>query len=201
MRTALWLVSVTLAYNIVEALVALWSGAQADSIALFGFGLDSVIETAAAAILLWRLRMEAGGAEPARVERAEARAMCAVGVTFLLLAGYVGVQSVRSLLGQAHPGESVAGIILATFSLVLMPLLAWAKLRTARHLGSAALRAEAKETIACAYLSLALLLGLGLNAAAAWWWADPVAALLMVPWLLREGIEGIRGECGEGDTA
>ena len=201
MRTAIWLVAATLAYNVVEALVALWSGAEAGSIALVGFGLDSVIETAAAAVLLWRLRMEARGAEPERVEQAERRAHRMVGATFLLLAAYVTVQACLTLWNQHHPEESIIGIVLASASLILMPLIAWGKLRAAQRMGSAALRAEAMETIACAYLSFALLLGLLANAAFGWWWADPTAAVLMVPWLVREGVEGIRGEgCADGKT-
>ncbi|HXV77547.1 MAG TPA: cation transporter [Candidatus Polarisedimenticolaceae bacterium] len=116
-----------------------------------------------------------------------------VGATFLVLALYVTVQAGWTLWARAAPEESLAGIVLAVASLVVMPLVAWGKLRAAREIGSAALRAEAKETLACSYLSLALVLGLAVNAAAGWWWADPVAALLMVPWLVNEGQEGLRG--------
>ena len=122
-----------------------------------------------------------------------------VGGTFLALAAYVTVQSVSALWQQEAPRESWIGIALASASLVIMPLVAWGKLRAAREIGSAALRAEAKETLACSYLSFALLLGLVANAAAGWWWADPVAALAMVPWLVREGLEGLRGESCEDD--
>ncbi len=117
---------------------------------------------------------------------------------FIALAAYVALQSGWMLWTAAEPGESLVGIILAAASLVIMPLVACGKLRAARELGSGALRAEAKETLACSYLSFALLLGLAANAAAGWWWADPVAALLMVPWLVKEGREGLRGEgcCG-----
>jgi divalent metal cation (Fe/Co/Zn/Cd) transporter len=115
-------------------------------------------------------------------------------VTFLLLALYVLVQAAGTLWKRQIPQESVVGIALATASLIVMPAFSWGKLRAARVIGSAALRAEAKETLACSYLSLTLLVGLAANAVAGWWWADPVAALLMVPWLLSEGIEGWRGE-------
>jgi divalent metal cation (Fe/Co/Zn/Cd) transporter len=197
-RIGLWLVGATMAYNVIEAVVALWFGASAESIALLGFGLDSVIECAAAGVLLWRLSLEARGADRERLERAERRVHRFVGATFLALAAYVTAQASLTLWRAEPPEESIPGIILAAASLVIMPLVAWGKLRAAREIPSAALRAEAKETLACSYLSFALLLGLLANAVAAWWWADPVAALLMVPWLVREGLEGIRGEaCGD----
>jgi divalent metal cation (Fe/Co/Zn/Cd) transporter len=196
-RVGLWLVGLTMAYNVIEAVVALWFGASAESIALLGFGLDSVIECAAAGVLLWRLSLEARGADPERLERAERRVHRFVGATFLALAAYVTLQATLTLWGRRAPDESMVGIALAAASLVIMPLVSWGKLRAASEIRSAALRAEAKETLACSYLSLTLLVGLGANAVAGWWWADPVAALLMVPWLLKEGNEGIRGESCE----
>jgi divalent metal cation (Fe/Co/Zn/Cd) transporter len=198
-RIGLRLVAITLAYNVIEAGVALWFGTEAGSIALLGFGLDSAVECAAAGVLLWRLALEARGEDPERLERAERRVHQFVGGTFLALAVYVAAQAGESLWQARAAAESFPGIVLAVASLVIMPLIAWAKLRAAREIPSAALRAEAKETLACAYLSFALLLGLVANAAAGWWWADPAAALLMVPWLLREGVEGIRGEACEDD--
>ncbi|RMG94903.1 MAG: cobalt transporter [Deltaproteobacteria bacterium] len=186
-------------YNVVEAVVALWSGAAAESVALVGFGLDSGIEVAAAAVLLWRLWVEARGADAETVERIERRVHRFVGGTFIALAVYVTLQSSWTLWTADAPDESLVGIVLAAASLVIMPLVAFGKLRAARELGSAALRAEAKETLACTYLSFTLLLGLVANAAAGWWWADPVAALLMVPWLVQEGREALRGEdCCDG---
>lgn len=196
-RIGLWLVGATLAYNVIEAGIALWFGTEAESIALVGFGLDSVIECAAAGVMLWRLGLETRGADPYILESAERRVHRIVGFTFLALAVYVTVQAIATLWLQEAPQESWVGIALAGASLVIMPLVSWGKLRAAREIGSAALRAEAKETLACSYLSLALLLGLVANAAAGWWWADPVAALAMVPWLVREGLEGIRGENSE----
>jgi divalent metal cation (Fe/Co/Zn/Cd) transporter len=193
-RRALWLVGLTLAYNLVEAGVAIWAGTDAGSVALLGFGLDSVIECAASAVLLWRLSVELGGGEDERVERAERGSHRFVGLTFLALAAYVLVEAVLTLISGNHPAGSPVGIVLAAISLVVMPLLAGTKLRTAKKLGSGALEVEAKETLACAFLSFALLVGLALNAAAGWWWADPVAALAMVPWLAREGVEGVHGE-------
>ena len=193
-RIGVGLVVATMVYNVVEAGLALWFGAVAESIALVGFGLDSVIETAAAGVLLWRLRLEAQGADPGRVEAAERRVHRFVGATFLALAAYVSGQAGWMLWQQEAPSESPIGILLAVASLVIMPLVSLGKLRAATELGSAALRAEAKETLACSYLSFTLLLGLGANASVGWWWADPLAALLMIPWLVKEGIEGVRGE-------
>ena len=193
-RIALWLVAATLAYNVIEAVIALWSGAEAESIALFGFGLDSVIECAAAGVLLWRLRLETRGVDACSLERAEQRVHRFVGATFVALALYVCAQSLLTWWRQAAPAPSPVGIALAAASLVVMPLVSWGKLRAAREIRSAALRAEAKETLACSYLSFALLLGLAANELAGWWWADPLAALAMVPWLVKEGNEGLRGE-------
>lgn len=198
-RIGLWLIGMTLAYNAIEAAIALWFGAEAESIALVGFGLDSVIECAAAGVLLWRLALEARGADPQTLAHAEQRVHRFVGGTFLALAMYVTAQAVWTLWQQEAPQESWVGIALAAASLVIMPLVAIGKLRAAREIGSAALRAEAKETLACSYLSFALLLGLAGNATAGWWWADPLAALAMVPWLVREGREGLGAESCEGE--
>jgi len=193
-RLGIYLVAATMAYNLVEAGIALWSGVVAGSIALVGFGLDSIIELAAASVLFWRLRVEAGGAGKESVEAAERRVHRFVGFTFFALAAYVLVIAVWTLVGPGEPAESLVGILLALASLIIMPLVAWGKFRAAREIPSPALRAEAKETLACSYLSFALLLGLTTNALAGWWWADPTAALLMVPWLIREGWEGVGGE-------
>lgn len=188
------LVAATAAYNAVEAGIAVYAGVAASSVALIGFGLDSVIELAAAGALLWRLSKERAGVEPEELEETERRVHRFVGLTFFLLAAYVTGQAAWTLSGRSIPEESVIGIILAAASLIVMPLIAWGKIHAAKRIGSRALLAEAKETLACSYLSFALLLGLAANAAAGWWWADPVAALLMVPWLIKEGIEGVRGE-------
>jgi len=193
-RIGLILVITTMAYNMAEAVIALWSGAEADSIALVGFGLDSIIESIAAGALLWRLSLEARRADPRRVEDADRSVHRVVGATFVLLALYVTGQAGWTLWRQSAPAESTVGILLAMASLVIMPLVAWGKIHAAREIGSAALRAEAKETLACSYLSLALLLGLGANRTLGWWWADPVAALLMVPWLVKEGREGLQSD-------
>jgi divalent metal cation (Fe/Co/Zn/Cd) transporter len=196
MRIGIWLVGVTMGYNSLEAVIAIWSGVRAGSIALVGFGLDSVIELAAAGVLFWRLRVEARGASKEKVERTERQVHRFVGITFMALALYVTVQSAWTLWAADAPEESTVGIVLAALSLLIMPAVSIGKLRAAREVESGALRAEAKETLACTYLSFALLAGLVANAAVGWWWADPVAALLMVPWLIKEGIEGLGG--GEG---
>ena len=202
-RRGLWLLAATMAYNAIEAVVALWAGARADSIALVGFGFDSIIELAAAAVVTWRFSVEARGGSAEAIEKAEHRVHRFVGITFFLLAAYVILQSAWDLWTREAPSESVVGMVLAGVSLVVMPLVALWKLRVAAVVGSAALRAEAKETIACSYLSFCLLLGLALNAFAGWWWADPAAALMMVPWLIREGKEGWEGEgcCGHDSTS
>ena len=169
--TAVWtvrarrLVLLTLGYNLAEAALAVWLGVRASSIVLVGFGLDSLIEAIAAVAVLPRLRTTVHQKDEAALERLEERIHRIVGATFLALAVYVTAQAVYTLLGFQVPEESPLGIALAVFSLVVMPLVAWGKLRCADALESRALRAEAKETLACAYLSLTLLLGLGANAA------------------------------------
>lgn len=193
-RIALWLVAGTMVYNILEAVIALWAGAVANSIALLGFGFDSVIETAAAGVMLWRLALEVRGADPEELKHRDHRVHQFVGATFILLAIYVTTHAGWSLWVHEIPHQSPIGIILAATSLAIMPLVSWAKFRAAREIGSAALRAEAKETLACSYLSFALLLGLVANSLGGWWWADPGAALLMVPWLVKEGREGLAGD-------
>jgi divalent metal cation (Fe/Co/Zn/Cd) transporter len=194
LRIALALIALTAAYNALEAVIALAAGLRAGSIALIGFGLDSVIELAAALAVLYRMEAERRGAARERVEQAERRVRRFVGWTFVLLAGYVTLEAALGLWHREAPRESVLGIVLAAVSLMVMPVLAWGKLRTARALGSRALVAEAKETLACAYLSACLLLGLVLHAVLGWWWADPVAALAMVPWLLHEAREAMEDD-------
>lgn len=193
-RIALWLVAGTMVYNVAEAVLAVWGGVEADSIALLGFGLDSIIEVVAAGAMLWRLAIEARGDDRERVEATERRVHQVVGATFLALALYVIAQAGWNLWAARPPEETVLGLVIAGASLTIMPLVSLAKLRAASRLGSGALRAEAKETLACSYLSFTLLLGLLAYRLAGWWWADSLAALLMVPWLIREGLEGLRGE-------
>lgn len=182
---------ITLAWNSVEGVAALVAGFFAGSIALVGFGLDSVIEMSSGAALLWRLGAEA---DPQRRERAERRAHRIVGVCFLALAVYVTFDSITALARHEVPQESTLGIAIAAAALIVMPLLARAKRQVARQLNSGAMHADSRQSDFCAYLSAILLAGLVLNALLGWWWADPAAALLMVPLIARESIEGLRGE-------
>lgn len=181
----------TIVYNSLEGLIALAAGLMAGSIALVGFGVDSVIEVTSGVALVWRLHSDA---DESRRERIEQITLRIVGVCFLLLAAYVSYDSIKSLIWREGPRESVPGIILAIASLIVMPLLVRAKRKVARGINSAALMADSKQTELCTYLSAILLAGLLLNALIGWWWADPVAALIMVPIIVKEGVEGLRGE-------
>lgn len=181
----------TIGYNSLEGLIALGAGVVASSIALVGFGFDSLIEVTSGAVLLWRLYADV---DEARRERVEAISLRVVGICFIVLALYVTQDSVWSLLKREAPDESLVGIILAAVSLVIMPLLVRAKRKVARGINSGALMADSKQTELCTYLSAILLGGLLLNAVLGWWWADPVAALIMVPIITKEGIEALRGE-------
>ncbi|RME73713.1 MAG: hypothetical protein D6776_06520 [Planctomycetota bacterium] len=189
LRRGLRLEALSIGWNVVEAVIAIGAGWLAGSIALVGFGLDSVIETIAGVALYRRLGAELGGVDEETAESHERRALAIVGGTFFLLAAYILFEAGTTLWLREPPQESVLGMALASVSLVVMPLLAIMKKRTGDALGSRALVADANETFVCVYLSATLLLGLGLNALVGWWWADPVAALLMVPFVLREGRE------------
>ena len=178
----------TLGWNVVEAAVAIGAGVVAGSIALVGFGADSVIESLSGAVLLWRLQSHEAD------EKRERQALKLVGGTFLVLAVYVAFEAGRDLLRRESPETSLVGIGLAVASLIIMPLLARAKRRVAARLESRALVADSRQTDLCAWLSAILLGGLGLNALWGWWWADPVAALVMVPIIAREGWLALRGE-------
>ncbi|HKW87046.1 MAG TPA: cation transporter [Nitrospiraceae bacterium] len=162
----------------------------AGSIALVGFGFDSAIEVTSSVAALWRLRHEQDEATRERVER---RAMKVIGICFLLLAAYVLYEALQSLIQHEPPGRSFIGIILAALSLIVMPLLVYFKRKVAISLSSGALEAEARQTQVCAYLSAILLVGLGLNAWLGWWWADPIAAIGMVPLIALEGWEAVQG--------
>jgi divalent metal cation (Fe/Co/Zn/Cd) transporter len=188
----------TVGWNVIEGIVAIAAGVIAGSIALVGFGLDSYVEVASGLVLIWRLRKH-GFSDEEEEEAAEKKAILFVGVTFFVLALYVTYESGKKLLLHEHPEESLVGIVLAIVSLIVMPLLAIYKKKIAAEINSRALRADALETLACSYLSLALLLGLGANALVGWWWADPVAALAMVYFLVREGKEAVE-EGSEGLT-
>jgi divalent metal cation (Fe/Co/Zn/Cd) transporter len=189
----------TIAWNGLEAAVALVSGLLAGSIALVGFGLDSVIETISAGILLWRLRAED---DPLRRERTERTAHRLVGICFLALAVYVAAESLRALWIKAQPERSIPGILIALAAVVMMPLLGRAKRRVAAQMDSRALHADSRQADFCACLSAILLAGLLLHMVLGWWWADPVAALVMTPIIAREGVQGLRGEgCDDGGCA
>lgn len=175
----------TLSWNLAEAAVAIGAGLFAGSIALIGFGFDSLIESLSGSILLWRLQDTEGG------QKRERAAQRLVGVSFFLLALYVAFEAGKSLLYRDQPEASVVGIVLSVVSLIVMPLLARAKRRVAESLNSPALAADSRQTDICACLSAILLGGLLLNALFGWWCADPIAALCMLPMIIREGIEGL----------
>jgi divalent metal cation (Fe/Co/Zn/Cd) transporter len=186
----------TIGWNILEAIVAVVAGIAAGSISLVGFGLDSVIEVSSGVALMWRLSLVA---DVTRREKREAISLRIVGITFMALAGYVAIDAVIALWKREHPESSFIGIGLATLSLVTMPLLARAKRRVASQIQSRALHADSRQTDICAYLSAILLGGLLLNALFGMWWADPAAALVMVPIIAREGIEALKGEACSDD--
>jgi divalent metal cation (Fe/Co/Zn/Cd) transporter len=176
----------TLGWNLTEAAVAVGAGLFAGSIALIGFGIDSLIESLSGGILLWRLQ----GTETD--QRRERLAHKLVGISFFVLALYVAFEAGKSLLHREEPETSVVGIVLSVVSLIVMPLLARAKRRVAAKIDSRALHADSRQTDICAYLSAILLGGLLLNALFGWWWADPIAALCMLPLISREGMEAVR---------
>lgn len=169
--------------------MALIAGALAGSISLVGFGVDSFIEVTSGTVLLWRMSVDADVRSRERNERLSLRI---VGVCFIALAIYITYESVSDLLSRKPPEHSIPGIALACVSLIVMPLLARAKKKIGRELGSAAMHADARQTDFCVYLSAILLVGLLLNAGLGWWWADPIAALVMVPIIAKEGIDGMK---------
>lgn len=187
-RRALLLVWIGEVWNVLEAAVALWSAVAASSVALLAFGLDSLIEILAGLVLIWRLGREWKEGE----EEAEGRALRILGVSFFVLAAYIAIQGTATLLGWfPEPQESPLGIALVIASAAIMTLLYVGKSKIARRLGSRALRAEAIESLVCDLQDLTVLLGLGLNALLGWWWADPVAAIALIPFLLKEGRESL----------
>ena len=188
-RRALWLEYFTVGWNIVEGVVAIGAGIVAGSVALIGFGADSAIEVVSAVGLLWRLRKAGPDAPVGEESDAEKRALYVVAATFFLLAVYIAYDSIIALMGHTEPLTSPVGIVLAAVSLLVMPALAFAKQRVGKQMGSTALVADSKETWVCSYLSLSLLLGVGLFAAFGWWWADPIGALAMLPVIVWQGWE------------
>lgn len=185
---------ITIVWNSLEGIIAVGAGIFAGSVALVGFGIDSVIEVSSGAIILWRL---------VSGEHREQLALKLVGVSFLALAAYVGFDAVKSLWLIEPPDASYVGIALAALSLAVMPVLARAKRKVASQLNSRAMHADSRQTDICAYLSAILLGGLLLNAIFGWWWADPIAALVMVPIIAREGVAALRGEtcCSDHECA
>jgi len=181
----------TIGYNSLEGLVSIVAGLIAGSVSLIGFGLDSVIEVTSGTALLWRLHHDLNASRREQVERATLRI---VGSCFIALAVYILFESVSTLIRNEVPERSIPGILIAAVSLVVMPILARAKRRVAAGMGSGAMRADSRQTDFCTYLSAILLGGLLLNAVAGWWWADPVAGLVMVPIIAKEGIDGLRGK-------
>ncbi len=186
-RRAQILAGASVTYNLVEAVVAITAGVIASSVALVGFGLDSVVEVSSGLIILWQFRHR-------MPESRERQALRLMALSFFALAAYVGFESVRALLGGHDPDSSAVGIGLAAASLVIMPALSWAQRRTGKELGSNAVVADSTQTLLCTYLSAVLLVGLVLNATLGWSWADPVAGLVIVAVAIREGVEAWRGE-------
>ena len=191
----------TVLWNSAEGIASVLLGLAAGSIALVGFGVDSFIETSSGLILLWRLQTKRDVRD---AENAEAVALKLVGLSLVALALYIGIDSISALVNREEPDPSIAGIAIACLSLIVMPLLARAKRRVAAALNSRALKADSFQTDLCTYLSAILLGGLLLNAVFGWWWADPVAALGMIPLIIPEAREALRGErcagCGACGT-
>lgn len=185
-RTARLLAYATIGWNTIEAVVAVVSGIAAGSVALVGFGLDSVVEVGSAVIVAWQFRGVS--------EDRDARALRLIAISFFVLAAYIAFDSVRALAGGDHAATSVAGIVIASLSLLVMPALAFAKRRTAVALGSRTVAADSRQTMLCTYLSAVLLAGLALNALLGWWWADPLAALAIAAVAANEGREAWRGD-------
>lgn len=191
-RRAQLLAAASVTYNAVEAVVAITAGIVAGSVALVGFGLDSIVESFSGLVILWQFRHRLP-------ETREKQALRLIGVSFFALAGYVVVESVRSLFGSGDAAPSTVGIVLAALSLVVMPFLSWAQRRTGQRLGSGSVVADSKQTLLCTYLSAVLLAGLVLNSTLGWSWADPLVALVIAGVAVKEGLEAWRGDaCGCG---
>jgi divalent metal cation (Fe/Co/Zn/Cd) transporter len=186
-RQIRWLVAATITYNVIEAIVAITAGTRASSTALIGFGLDSIVEVSSAAAVAWQF----SATDP---ERRERTALRIIAFSFFALAAYVSIESSRALLGADRAEHSTIGLALAALSLLVMPLLSTAQRRAGRELGSASAIADSKQTLLCTYLSAVLLVGLGVNTLFGWWWADPIAALIIAAVAVKEGREAWRGE-------
>jgi divalent metal cation (Fe/Co/Zn/Cd) transporter len=186
-RRIRWLVAATITYNLIEAAVAITAGTIADSTALIGFGLDSLIEVSSAAAVAWQF----AGPDP---ERGEKVALRVIAGSFFALAAYVTFEAIRTLIGADRPEHSPVGITLVAISVVVMPFLSWAQRRAGREYGSASAVADSKQTLLCTYLSAAVLVGLVLNSTLGWWWADPIVALGLAVVAVREGRSALRGD-------
>lgn len=186
-RRAQLLAGASVTYNVIEAVIAIAAGLVAGSVALVGFGLDSIVEVSSGLIILWQFRHK-------MPETREKQALRLMAFSFFALAAYVTFESVRALLGDGEPDVSRVGIGLAAASLVIMPFLSWAQRRTGRALGSNAVVADSTQTLLCTYLSAVLLVGLLLNATLGWSWADPIAGLIIAAVAVKEGREAWRGE-------
>ncbi|WP_150951622.1 cation transporter [Microbacterium testaceum] len=186
-RRIKWIVAATIAYNLVEAVVAITAGTVASSAALIGFGLDSTIEVLSAAAVAWQFTRR----DPERWEKGTLRV---IAVAFFALAAYVTATSVLALVGQVDVQHSTVGIVLTALSVVIMPFLSLAEGRAGRELGSATAVADSKQTLICTYLSVAVLAGLVVNSLLGWWWADAVAGLVIAGFAIREGLEAWRGD-------
>jgi divalent metal cation (Fe/Co/Zn/Cd) transporter len=198
-RLGIWIELVTVGWMTIEATVALLVGFTTRSVSLQGFGIDSIIELIAGGILLWRLLVEQRGGSVEVVEQAERRASWVTAIGLFALAAYIVAESAFSLLTRTKPEASWWGVGLAIAAAVIMPLLWQGKLRVAKHIGSAALKADAACSVTCAYMSLTLLAGLLLNRVFGWWWADPLAALVLIYFLVQEGREALH-EARTGET-
>lgn len=192
-KKALYLSIFTVAYNFLEGIVSIAAGAAAGSIALIGFGLDSFVESLSGGIMIWRFR-GSGELSKEEEERREARALKLVGYTFFVLGAYVAYECLKKLILREPSEPSLIGIIIAVVSLIVMPVVFYMKYKLGKSVGSRGLVADSKQTLACSYLSLSLLAGLGLNYLYGIWWADPAAGLVIVAFLFKEGLEAVRGE-------
>ncbi|AZS45233.1 hypothetical protein BWL13_02832 [Microbacterium oleivorans] len=186
-RRIRWIVAATIAYNLIEAVVAVTAGTIASSAALIGFGLDSTIEVLSAAAVAWQFTRR----DPERWERGTLRV---IAIAFFALATYVTVSSVTALVLRTEPETSPIGLLLTAVSVLVMPFLSLAERRAGRELGSATAVADSRQTLICTYLSAAVLVGLVVNAAFGWWWADAVAGLIIAVFAVREGVEAWRGD-------
>lgn len=186
-RRIRWIVSITIGYNLIEAVVAITAGSAASSAALVGFGLDSTIEVLSAVAVAWQFTRK----DPERWEKGTLRV---IAVAFFALAAYVTVSSLLALVGAVNVKHSPFGIILTAVSVVIMPFLSLAERRAGKEIGSATAVADSKQTLICTYLSAAVLIGLVLNSAFGWWWADPIAGLVIAVFAMREGLEAWKGD-------